>query len=69
MARQPKTGKQKMRDYRERMRAAALRPIQIWVPDIRSRGFAANLRRQVNALDTRREADVLDFIEQIADRD
>lgn len=58
-----------MRDYRERLRAAGLRPIQIWVPDVRSRGFVAKLRRQVRALDARREADVLDFIEKVADQD
>ena len=58
-----------MRDYRERLRVAGLRPIQIWVPDVRSRGFVAKLRRQVSALDARREADVLDFIEKVADQD
>ena len=57
----------KMRDYRERLRAAGLRPIQIWVPDVGARGFAARLRRQVNALDAGREADAMDFIERLTD--
>ena len=58
-----------MRDYRERLRAAGLRPIQIWVPDVASPRFAAALRRQVRSLDAQHEADVLDFIESVADRD
>ena len=45
-----------MRDYRERLRAAGLRPIQIWVPDVASPRFAAALRRQVSSLDSQHEA-------------
>ena len=32
--------------YRERMRAAGLRPVQFWVPDTRSPEFVAEGRRQ-----------------------
>jgi hypothetical protein len=52
-----------MRDYRARMRAAGLRPIQLWVPDLAAKGFAEKLRRQVAKLDARQEADTLEFIE------
>jgi hypothetical protein len=31
---------------RDKMRAAGLRPIQIWVPDTRAPGFADECRRQ-----------------------
>jgi hypothetical protein len=31
---------------RDTMRAAGLRPVQIWVPDTRRPGFAAECRRQ-----------------------
>jgi hypothetical protein len=31
---------------RDALRAAGLRPIQIWVPDTRSAGFAAECQRQ-----------------------
>ncbi|HWZ67422.1 MAG TPA: antitoxin MazE family protein [Stellaceae bacterium] len=31
----------KVRAYRERLRRQGLRPVQIWVPDVRSPGFAA----------------------------
>ncbi len=36
----------KVRAYRERMRARGLRPIQIWVPDTRTAAFRAEAHRQ-----------------------
>ena len=36
----------KVRTHREKLRAQGLRPIQIWVPDVRSPEFAAEARRQ-----------------------
>jgi len=36
----------KVQAYRARLRAQGLRPIQIWVPDVRSPEFAAEARRQ-----------------------
>lgn len=44
------TSKAKLRAHRERLRRQGLRPIQIWVPDVRSRGFAAEARRQARAV-------------------
>lgn len=35
-----------MRAYRERLRRQGLRPVQVWLPDVRSRRFAAEARRQ-----------------------
>lgn len=32
--------------HRQSLRAAGLRPVQIWVPDTRRRGFAQECRRQ-----------------------
>lgn len=32
--------------YRARLRQQGLRPIQIWVPDVRAPGFAAEAHRQ-----------------------
>jgi hypothetical protein len=40
----------RMATYRQRMRAAGLRPVQIWVPDTRSPGFAAKCRQQARAI-------------------
>jgi hypothetical protein len=36
----------KVRAYRERLRRQGLRPIQIWVPDVRSPAFEAEAHRQ-----------------------
>jgi hypothetical protein len=35
-----------VRAHRERLRRRGLRPIQIWVPDVRSRTFAREAHRQ-----------------------
>ena len=38
--------KERVGAHRDRLRAQGLRPIQIWVPDTRAPGFAAEVRRQ-----------------------
>ena len=54
----------RMKQYRARLRAAGLRPIQLWVPDTRAPGFSAECRRQSAALaDDMAEADTAAFIE------
>jgi len=40
----------RMASYRKRMRAAGLRPVQIWVPDTRAAGFAEICRAQARAV-------------------
>jgi hypothetical protein len=35
-----------MRAYRARLRRQGLRPVQVWLPDVRARRFAAEARRQ-----------------------
>jgi hypothetical protein len=42
----PRSSREKVRAHRERLRRAGLRPIQIWVPDVRSRAFASKAHRQ-----------------------
>lgn len=37
---------ERVKKHRDALRAAGLRPVQIWVPDTRSAGFAAECRRQ-----------------------
>ena len=58
----------RVRKHRESLRAAGLRPIQIWVPDVRSKQFAVQARRQSRAIaqSAQEQAD-LAFIESIAD--
>jgi hypothetical protein len=56
-----------MRGYRVRRRAAGLRLIQLWVPDTRSKRFAAECRRQSRLLrGDAAETEALDFIERTA---
>lgn len=38
--------REKVREHRARLRAMGLRPVQIWVPDVRAPGFRAEARRQ-----------------------
>ena len=40
----------KVREHRERLRAQGLRPIQIWVPDVRSPAFRSQAHRQSAAI-------------------
>jgi len=40
------TTRLKVREHRQKLRAQGMRPIQIWVPDVRSPEFAVEARRQ-----------------------
>lgn len=40
----------RMSDYRERLRAAGLRQVQLWLPDTRSATFAQKVRKQCRAI-------------------
>lgn len=42
----PKSSRDKVRAHRSRLRQQGLRPIQIWVPDLRSSAFVAEAHRQ-----------------------
>ena len=42
----PTPVRQRVQKRREALRAAGLRPVQIWVPDTRRPGFAEECRRQ-----------------------
>ena len=45
-----KSARDKVRRHRERLRRRGLRPIQIWVPDVRAPGFRAEAHRQALAV-------------------
>lgn len=57
----------RMRAYRNRLRAEGLKPVQVWVHDVKSPDFKRNLRAQVAGLDAVDESAALDFIETVAD--
>lgn len=46
----PKPSRLKVREHRARLREQGLRPIQIWVPDVRAVAFRAEARRQSRAV-------------------
>jgi hypothetical protein len=45
-----KPSRVKVREHRDRLRQQGLRPIQIWVPDVRSRAFRSEAHRQSAAI-------------------
>jgi Protein of unknown function (DUF3018) len=62
----PKSPASKMSAYRQRMREAGLRPIQLWIPDIRSAKLQEEARRQSLAV-AHSDKESLDFIEDVVD--
>jgi hypothetical protein len=61
---------QRVQKHRMALRAAGLRPVQIWVPDTRRAGFAAECRRQCLALRKgRSEVGHLKWLLSVADSD
>lgn len=46
----PKPSRMKVGEHRARLRAAGLRPIQIWVPDVRAPSFRSEAHRQSAAV-------------------
>lgn len=64
----PLKSRDKVRAHRERLRRRGLRPIQIWVPDVRSRAFVREAQRQ-SQLVARATADSDDqaFVEAVSE--
>jgi hypothetical protein len=44
------TGARRVQRRRDKLRAAGLRPVQIWVPDTRAAGFAGECARQARLI-------------------
>ncbi len=62
------SSRDKVRAHRERLRRQGLRPIQIWVPDVRSPDFAAAAHRQSLAVaNSPHVRDDQDFVDAISD--
>lgn len=60
---------ERVQKRRENLRAAGLRPLQIWVPDTRRPGFAEECRRQslVVAKADKADQDLHDFMDAALD--
>ena len=66
----PKSSRVKVREHRDRLRELGLRPIQIWVPDVRSAVFRAEAHRQSLAISASPQApDDQAFINAVSDWD
>ena len=64
----PQSTREKVRAHRQRLRKQGLRPIQIWVPDVRSGKFAAEAHRQSLLIaNSRQETQDQAFIDAISD--
>ena len=57
---------ERVQKHRAALRASGLRPVQIWVPDTRRPGFAAECQRQSKLASQADRADVemMDFMDE-----
>lgn len=56
--------RERVAKHRAEMRARGYRPIQFWVPDVRSDEFKAELQRQVQLLnEADREDDIMEWLD------
>jgi hypothetical protein len=66
----PKPSRLKVQEHRQRLRSQGLRPIQIWVPDVRAPSFQAEAHRQSLAVAASPQApDDQAFIDAASDLD
>ncbi len=66
----PRSSRERVNDYRARLRAQGLRPIQIWVPDVNSPEFKAEALRESQIIGSSpHEAEDQAFVDAISDRD
>ena len=57
---------EKTAKYREKLRAQGLRPVQIWVPDTRSKTLAEEVRRQSLRVSRKDESELMDELDTAA---
>ncbi len=63
-----KATREKVKAHRARLRALGLRPIQIWVPDVKAPGFAEEARRQSRLVaESEFEAEDQAFVDAVSD--
>ncbi|HEX2892255.1 antitoxin MazE family protein [Vineibacter terrae] len=68
-ASKPTPSRVKVREHRERLRRQGLRPIQIWVPDVRAPSFRSEAHRQSLAVAASAHArEDQAFIDAVSDR-
>ncbi len=57
---------EKTAKFREKLRAQGLRPIQIWVPDVRSKTLAEEVRRQSLRVSRKDKSELMDELDMSA---
>jgi len=68
MPRSHSNSRARVREHRARLRKQGLRPIQIWVPDVRAPRFAQEAHRQSRAVAASRAAtDDQAFVDSISE--
>ena len=66
----PQSSRSKVQAHRMRLRDMGLRPIQIWVPDVRAPSFKSEAHRQALAVaNSRHAAEDQAFVDAISDWD
>ncbi len=59
--------RRRVAEHRARLRAQGLRPVQIWVPDVRAPEFAAEAHRQARAVAaSQHSADDQAFVDSVS---
>jgi hypothetical protein len=67
---EPSQNRARVRRHRDALRTRGLRPVQLWVPDMRSPRFAEEARRQSRLVSEAPEHwDDMDFLERISEFD
>ena len=61
--------RKRVQKRRDKLRAMGFRPVQIWLPDTRRKGFRAECRRQSLVIknDIKHETEIMTWIEEATD--
>jgi hypothetical protein len=61
-------GAKRVRKHREKMKAAGLKPVTIWVPDVNAPGYREEIRRQCELINASADSErVIDEMLSVAD--
>jgi hypothetical protein len=61
-------GAKRVRKHREKMKAAGLKPVTIWVPDVNAPGYRESIRRQCELINASADSErVIDEMLSVAD--
>ena len=62
------TGAERVRKHREKMKAAGLKPVTIWIPDVNNPEYQAKIERACRAINASKDSQiVLDGMLELTD--